>query len=144
MVIAAACGDLLSYRIPNKLTLLIAFLFLPLALLAGMPLSMILSNVMAGGAVLLVGFLLFTIRFFGGGDAKLLAAASLWLGWSALPPLLVWTALVGGLLGILFGLRALSDRHIRRVPARREVPYGLAIAAGTIMALPQSFWMLPV
>jgi prepilin peptidase CpaA len=143
LMIAAATGDMLSYRIPNKLTLLIACLFLPAALLAGMPLPMLLFHVLAGGAVLLMGFLLFAIRVFGGGDAKLLAAASLWLGWPALLSLLVWTAMAGGLLGILFGIRALSDRYIRKAPARRAVPYDLAIASGTILALPYSFWMLP-
>jgi prepilin peptidase CpaA len=78
----------------------------------------------------------------GGGDVKLLAAASLWLGWPALLPFLIWTAMAGGILGVVLALRILYVRHVRKAPVGTEVPYGIALAAGAIIALPHSGWML--
>jgi prepilin peptidase CpaA len=141
LLIAAAAGDALYFRIPNQLVLLIAGLFLPVALVAGLGLPAIGTHLAISGAVLLGGFLLFALGLFGGGDAKLLAAAALWLGWPALLPFLVWTALAGGLLGMLIGLRVLFDRFVRKVPVNRDVPYGIALASGAIIALPQCAWM---
>jgi prepilin peptidase CpaA len=141
LLIVAAAGDALYFRIPNQLILLIAGLFLPVALAAGLGLPAIGTHLAISGAVLLGGFLLFAFGLFGGGDAKLLAAAALWLGWPALLPFLLWTALAGGVLGVLISLRVLYDKFIRNVPVNRDVPYGIALAAGAIIALPQSEWM---
>ena len=141
MLVVAAAGDALYFRIPNQLVLLIAGLFLPVALAAGLGLPAIAIHIAIAGAVLLGGFLLFALGLFGGGDAKLLAAAALWLGWPALLPFRVWTALAGGLLGLLIGLRVLFDRFVLRRPVSRNVPYGIALASGAIIALPQCAWM---
>lgn len=141
LLIAAAVGDALYFRIPNQLVLLIAGLFFPVALAAGLGLPAIGMHLAICCLVLLGGFLLFAFGLFGGGDAKLLAAAALWLGWPALLPFLVWTALAGGVLGAIIGLRVLYDRFIRKAPVHRDVPYGIALATGAIIALPQSAWM---
>ncbi len=88
--------------------------------------------------------MLFSRGLIGGGDVKLLAAAALWAGADALPPLLLLTALIGGLLALLF-LTPLgrADRGARMPKRRRAeakshgrtgppVPYGVAIAAAAL------------
>lgn len=150
LMIVAGTGDALSMRIPNWLTLLIAVLFLPMAVLTGMPWSMIGIHAIVGFAMFAVGFVLFSLSLFGGGDAKLLAAAGLWLGWPDLMPFVVMTAFAGGVLALCVGLWSAINvdseikngsifRHLGSI--RPDVPYGYAFAIGAILAFPQSWWM---
>ena len=150
LMIIAGTGDALSMRIPNWLTLLIALLFLPMAVMTGMPWGMIGAHALVGSAMFAVGFVLFSLGLFGGGDAKLLAAAGLWLGWPDLVPFLVMTAFAGGALAVCVGLWSAINvaseikdgsifRHLGSI--RPNVPYGYAFAIGAILAFPQSWWM---
>lgn len=150
LMIAAAASDVLTLRIPNLLPLLISALFFPVAIFAGMSLAMIGLHVATAAVFLVAGFLLFLRGLIGGGDAKLLAAAALWIGYPACFPLLVFSALAGGVLAI-----GVASLHVVEVESRLrqsrlsgllgafrpDVPYGFALAAGAIMALPQSWWM---
>ena len=150
LMIIAGTGDALSMRIPNWLTLLIAALFLPMALLTGMPWDMIGIHALVGIAMFFAGFVMFSLGLFGGGDAKLLAAAGLWFGWPDLVPFLVMTAFAGGALAVCVGLWSAINvaseikdgsifRHLGSI--RPNVPYGYAFAIGAILAFPQSWWM---
>lgn len=150
LMIIAGAGDALSMRIPNWLTLLIAVLFLPMALLTGMPWGMIGIHVLVGLCMFAAGFILFALGLFGGGDAKLLAAAGLWLGWPDLMPFLVMTAFAGGALALCVGIWSainvtseINDGSIfRRLGSiKPNVPYGYAFAIGAILSFPQSWWM---
>jgi leader peptidase (prepilin peptidase)/N-methyltransferase len=58
----------------------------------------------------------------GRGDAKLLAAGGAWLGWSALP----WVVLLAALLGLLLAL--LQRLRGERLTAETAVPFGPALA----------------
>jgi prepilin peptidase CpaA len=103
-------------------------------------------------AVLLGGALLFSRGLIGGGDVKLLTAATLWAGAGATPALLVLTALFGGLLCLLL-LTPLSahfaavgqvvfDRASAPGNGKKSavVPYGVAIAgAALIVTIPPNF-----
>ena len=62
----------------------------------------------------------------GGGDPKLLGAIGLWLGWAALPPVLLVAALTGLAVAIPGGLRA-----------TRRLPFGtmLAVSAWLVAAV---------
>ncbi|TAN49302.1 MAG: hypothetical protein EPN26_11465 [Rhodospirillales bacterium] len=140
----AAVTDFVRFRIPNALTLGLAVLFLPAALLAGLEGKEMLSHLGAGVAMFVLGGGLFLARLWGGGDAKLFAALSLWLGWSKLLLFVFAMTLAGGFLALaLLILRRISwPEAIRRKPALRRllgakaaVPYGIAMAAGMI-------WML--
>lgn len=77
---------------------------------------------------------LFALRMMGGGDVKLLTALALWLPVGQFLHLLVYMALLGGVLTI-----ALGAWHItRRQRDKLKVPYGVAIAsAGLIVLAPQ-------
>jgi prepilin peptidase CpaA len=151
LVIVAGTGDVLSRQIPNRLVLLIAICFFPLAWAHGLPPSAMLIHACAGLAVLLAGFALFSFGFMGGGDAKLLAAVAIWFGFAGLPQLLLMTVLAGGLLALavlawsVLSLQAELDewRFTRRLTsARPSVPYGFAIAAGALLSI-QGSWLVP-
>jgi prepilin peptidase CpaA len=150
LMIIAGAGDALSLRIPNWLTLFIAGSFFPLAWATGMPLDVFGLHVLTGVAFFVVGFLLFSFGLFGGGDAKLLAAAALWFGTAQALPFLVFTIFAGGILAILVGIWSMisMDWEIHEIKwttklrtLRPNVPYGYAFAIGAILAFPQSWWM---
>lgn len=150
LLILAGAGDALSLRIPNWLTAATAILFVPMAVATGMPLDMFGIHLLTGLALFVLGFGLFAAGLFGGGDAKLLAAAGLWFGWPQTMPFLVFTVLAGGALAfIVFIWSALamsSEIHgpswAKRLGAiKPDVPYGYAFAAGAILAFPESWWM---
>lgn len=150
LLIIAGAGDALSMRISNRLNMLIAVSFFPMAFAASMPLPMLGMHAATGLVLLLAGYALFALRLFGGGDAKLLAAAGLWLGYPASLSFLAWTAIGGGALAMVVVLWSFIklDSEIREgFVARRlqflnlDLPYGVALAIGGILALSQSWWM---
>jgi prepilin peptidase CpaA len=99
--------------------------------------------------VLAIGFALFAPGWIGGGDAKLAAALALWLGFE---PLLAWFVLFAMWGGALTGVTMLARKTplplaLAGVPwiARLHdpasgVPYGIALAAGTLMLWPETAW----
>jgi prepilin peptidase CpaA len=150
LLIMAGASDFLTYRIPNWLTAATALAFLPMAFMTGMGGEAILWHIAAGLLLLAIGFALFAGGIFGGGDAKLMAAAGLWFGWAQLMPFLVYTALAGGLLAIAVGVWSLFHVEIeirevswakRWLEVKPDVPYGVAFAIGGILAYPGTWWM---
>jgi prepilin peptidase CpaA len=155
----AAISDLRTYRIPNKLVLAVALLFVLAAPMAGMPMEIVLWHLLAGASLFALGYGLFCAGMIGGGDAKLVAAAALWIGWTALPHFLLYTALAGGALAIGMLVWEFIRMHveltannpeaslIKRVTSLKpDLPYGVAIALGACAALPRAWWTshLPV
>ena len=146
LVMWAALSDVTSYTIPNRVSFALAATFLVAAPLVGAPLSLIGANLAVGLAGLALGMGLFALGWIGGGDAKLLAAASLWLGWPALTTFLMATALAGGALAlVLLTLRAnlvrahtptLGGWLARLATPGAPAPYGAAIACGALIAFP--------
>jgi prepilin peptidase CpaA len=134
LLTVAAAGDVLSRRISNPLVLLLALAFFPAAWAAGMPLMPMLVHAAVGLGLLVAGFMLFSLGFVGGGDAKLLAATGVWLGLEGLVPFLTMTAVAGGLLAVILLVRSLAGG------LKPSVPYGYAIAAGAILAFSESWW----
>jgi prepilin peptidase CpaA len=156
LLIVAAASDVMSFRIPNWLTLITAVLFFPMALATGMPMHEFGLHVLSGALLFVAGFLFFQVGLFGGGDAKLMAAAGLWFGTSQTLPFLFLTAMVGGVLAIVVGLWSvfLMSWEIEgdKTPAmakirgklsqlKPNVPYGFAFALGGILAFKDSWWM---
>ena len=147
LVIAAALSDLTTMRIPNWLSGSLIVGFFPAALAVGLPLSTAGLHGAVALAALLVGMALFALRVIGGGDAKLIAAACLWLGPSASFPFILWTAVFGGGLSLaLLAARREVAPHLVGGPvwvqtllqAKGDIPYGIAIALGALMAFPSS------
>jgi len=104
----AASSDLMTMKISNRLILVVCAMFCLAALLMAMPLREFGIHVALAIAVLVGGFTLFAFGWVGGGDAKLAAAATLWLGLAQTLPFLVYAALLGGALTLtLLALRQL-------------------------------------
>ncbi len=99
----AVINDILSYRIPNIACAALVLLY-PAWLLAAWPAAdpwlTIAAHVGVGMAALVVGFILFSLRAFGAGDAKLLAAVALWAGPAHILDLVLVTAIAGGILSL--------------------------------------------
>jgi prepilin peptidase CpaA len=150
LVVAAAIGDVLTLRIPNWLNAATALSVLPMAVLAGMPLDVAQWHLLGGAVLLVFGFTLFARGYIGGGDAKLMAAVGLWIGWSALLPFVIVTSLAGGALAILYKVGQLvqTDLEVRDVAWLKRVirtdlklPYGIAIATGALWVYSGTWWM---
>jgi len=148
LVIVAAVKDVTSFTIPNWIPLALAAAFPAAALTAGVPLPDLALHGAVGVAALVLAMILFALRWVGGGDAKLLAAAALWLGWPQALVFLMVTAIAGGALALaLLGLRSPMLRPIttlgpawftRLASPGENVPYGVAIAMGALFVYPQS------
>jgi prepilin peptidase CpaA len=141
--------ELTAQRIPNWLTMT--------GMAAGLLLGYLPGGISLGSS--LVGFCIgfgFLLIFYlyggmGGGDVKLMGAVGALLGYPLIVPAIVYTAFIGLVLALFrllsqraFWLRA--GRLARRCtggaattaeapPIQRTVPYGLAIAAGTLLVL---------
>jgi prepilin peptidase CpaA len=147
LVITAALTDATSFTIPNRISVLLFVLFFPTALALGQPLGAVGSDAAVFAVALLAGMGMFAAGWIGGGDAKLLAAAALWLGLDAMPVFLVVTALAGGGLAVLLMNVRSSwvQPYLASAPAwlarlatpGADVPYGVAIAVGAMVAYPQ-------
>ncbi len=147
-LLAAAIADAASFTIPNRITAALALAFLPAALALHLPWPVIGVCAATGAAALLLGVGMFAMGWCGGGDAKLLAACALWLGWPAIPSLLLATSIAGGVLalGLMLARKAAPEAVLAGAPAwlgrllgvQRDLPYGVAIAAGALFALPMS------
>ena len=159
-------SDLLYRRIANLLIVLLLALWLanPLAvLLKIVDPNMALQaywvtqglSIAGAFAVLLVGMFLFAIGRVGGGDVKLMACVSLWVGYDNQLAFLVMTSLLGGVLALTLPLLNRAEEFLGHAwystfqrfnwPIAAPValsasppvgiPYGLAIAAGAFYTL---------
>jgi len=144
LVLTAAVSDATSFTIPNWISLALLALFPVAALAVGVPLPTMGLHLALGAGALVIGAGMFAMGWMGGGDAKLIAAAALWLGPAALLNFVLGTAITGGGLAMaLLLLRspafrpmvALGPRWVNRLAdADQGIPYGVAIAAGTLAA----------
>jgi prepilin peptidase CpaA len=97
----SASMDLLTFTIPNRLCAVLAFGYLIVAVLLGVPAVDILLNISCALAILIVAFVMFNLGWIGGGDAKLAAATAAWLGWAAILNYGLAAALFGGILTLI-------------------------------------------
>ena len=150
LAVAAGVFDFIAMRIPNWLNAAIALSMVAVALLMGMPLHLFGLHLLTGAVVLVLGFGLFAGGFIGGGDAKLLAAVALWMGWPQVVMVLGVTSLAGGALAIAMkAWQAIRIEHTVRdtawlkqvFRAKLDLPYGAAIAVGAVVAYPDTWWM---
>ena len=151
MALAAAL-DLLTMKIPNKLSALVALGYFAAALIVHAPLSEIGWHALCGASMLTFTFALFSFGWIGGGDAKLAAATALWLGFHPLADYGFASAIAGGALSLLilgarrFALPEVLARQVwiaRLHNAKSGIPYGIALAFGGMIAYPETqFWGL--
>ena len=140
LVIVAAVSDHLTRRIPNAICLLICADFSAFAICSALPPAALGMHLLCGAVILAAGFAIYAAGAFGGGDAKLLASCSLWLGSAGTPPMLLKTALAGGVLAVAYLIgNAMSDPSGGEKKAHQTIPYGVAIATGCISVFLNSF-----
>ncbi len=151
LMIIAGIGDALSLRIPNLLNQIIFASFFPIAWAAGMPLEVFGLHFFTCVVLLILGFLFFSANMIGGGDAKLLAAAGIWIGPMQAAPFLVQTVIAGGILALIVvtwarisGYWEFHDGPFSSKIAgfRPQIPYGYAFAIGAILVFPETWWMV--
>jgi len=150
LMLLAATLDVLSLHIPNWIVIALAMLFFPIAFITGMPGVALGLHTATAVVLLIAGYGLFSFGMIGGGDAKLMSVAGLWLGFPVVLPFLLFAAIAGGILAVAIGLWAVvslearirGDRLERAVTRLSpDLPYGFALAAGVILAVPFSRWM---
>ncbi len=144
LLIYAAWHDVSTMTIPNWVSILLAALFVPAAMAAGLSFEQIGWHLVFGAGVLIACAGLFYLNVFGGGDAKVIAAASLWTGLGASAPFVMGMAIAGGALaGLLIALRRMKIQTKKAWLARllspeEGAPYAVAIAIGALVAAPAS------
>lgn len=143
----AAGMDLVTMTIPNRISLALIAGFFAAALLGGLEWLEIAKHAGVGLGVLVVTILMFSRGWMGGGDAKLLAAASLWFGLDRVLDYVIMVALFGGLLTLLIityrsfippVMIAGRDWAERLHDKKCGVPYGIALAAAGLWIYPNS------
>jgi prepilin peptidase CpaA len=142
-LVVAAVSDFLTMTIANRISIFVVLAYFVLAPLVGLPLADIGFSVLAALAVFSVCFALFALNAMGGGDAKLLTAASLWFGLTpSLAAFLVSVAYAGGAVTLLFMLLRWQANAVtaigiplpHSITGTKKIPYGIAIAVGGLMA----------
>lgn len=144
----AALSDMLSMTIANRLSAILVATFVVVAPFTGMDWPVFGSHLLAGALVLTITFGLFALGGMGGGDAKLIAASSVWmgLGYNLLAYLLV-ASFLGGILTFLIllfrgsPLALYSSRNVflKNFGAdAKGVPYGIALGVAGLMVYPES------
>jgi prepilin peptidase CpaA len=149
----AAASDLFTMTISNRVSLALGAGFLLLAAATGMPIAEILSHVGAGALVLVIAFFCFAMGWVGGGDAKVVASAALWFGFSHLMEYLLYASVFGGALTLLLmqfrqwplpGLLTGQAWLLRLHAKESGIPYGIALAIGALMIYPETEWVKAV
>lgn len=146
----AAVSDLFTMTISNRVSLALAASFFVLAPLTGMGLEPILLHIGAAAIVLMAAFGCFAMGWMGGGDAKILAAASLWFGFSHLMGYLLYASVFGGALTLLLlqfrqwplPYQLTGQAWLNRLHAKESgIPYGIALAIGALIVYPDTDWV---
>ena len=159
----AAVLDLRTRRIPNALT--VSGLMVALVLRSTIGPSAVVAGLQSAGIALLIVLPLFMLGALGGGDLKLLVAVAAFMDPIQFIFALLATAIVGGVLAVgqsirkgairplIFNTVGLASHIISRgrmghrstvnTPGAVTVPYGLAIAAGslTVWFIRPALWL---
>ena len=118
------------------------------------PIDAIIGVLAGGGILLLVAWLYKTFRGqegMGGGDVKLLAMIGAFLGWQAIPAVIIIASLAGSVAGLVAMLDRAGRRRLQRVAShlgpgavavslrrasrRTEIPFGPFLALGALVVL---------
>ena len=143
----SASSDLFTMTIPNRVCVALVIGYLALAVAMRVPFDTVAIHLSCGLAVLVVAFVLFSLGWIGGGDAKLAAATALWLGWALLLDYGLMSAIFGGVLtlALLVGRTAPLPAWAQKLEwlarlhhPKTGVPYGIALAAAGLILYPET------
>ena len=145
LMILAGVLDMLTMTIPNRISFVLVGGFFVVAIATGMSLSDVAVHFAVGFGILAIGIVFFAFGWCGGGDAKLLAASSLWMGLDFTFSYVLHVGLFGGALAIAILLyrsfvpafAACRINWMYRLHCSDSgVPYGIAIACGALAVFP--------
>jgi len=143
----AAASDLVTMTIPNKLSLALVVTFVMFALVGSLSWGAIAMHIAAGALMLAICFGMFAFGWIGGGDAKLVAATALWLGFDTLIEYLFVATIGGGVLTLallawrrspLPGFTLTWNWLLRLHDRKTGIPYGIALAGAGLAVYPHS------
>jgi prepilin peptidase CpaA len=147
LLCTAAIGDIRSFRIPNRLNIIIAALAIPYWLVNITTLQPALWPQLLLIAITFAILLpMMLLNIIGGGDAKLLFALSFWLTPNMYLDMIMLTAIVGGILCLAVLVRGRlqsptpnigMNGEIVESKRKQRIPYGVAIAAGGLVPVSQ-------
>ncbi|WP_209085968.1 A24 family peptidase [Agrobacterium tumefaciens] len=138
----AALSDLISMKIPNRISIILLSSFLVLSPFIGMDLRTVSLCILAGLLVFMCCFAFFAFNLMGGGDVKLLTATSVWYGFnSSLIEFLLATTFIGGLLTLTILVLRAHSQEITSIgipipdslTVAKKIPYGIGIAAAGLL-----------
>lgn len=150
LMIFAGAMDIFTMTIPNRISIALVAGFVCMAPFAGLGWETIAAHFAVSVAMLIIGIGMFAAGWMGGGDAKLLAAASLWMGIEHVYEYALVSALCGGAITLvmlilrtyplpagLSGQKWMTRLH----DAGHGIPYGAALAAGGLIVYPYIEWI---
>lgn len=145
-MLMAAFKDATTMTIPNWISLALLACFFLIIPFAWPGWSEFGTHLLVGLSFFLAGFAMFAFGWLGGGDAKLMAATAIWWQWPDAIIYIFYTTLIGAALGLalLFGRKFIpvsvltSPWVYKMFKDEKKMPYGLALAAGALITLPQS------
>ena len=162
VALIGAMSDVRTARIPNSLTYpaTLAALILRIYFLGVSGLKHGAIGMLVAGGLFLV---LFVLGAMGGGDMKLMAAVGMWVGSTQVGLLLVTAAIAGGVLALVSVVRHRALGETLRNTAElmshgltmgptphptlnvqaegsRRIPFGVAIAVGTLFCACNAVW----
>jgi len=145
-MLTAAAKDATSMTIPNWISLVVIAGFIIVTPFVWMGWDGLFQHLLVGLAFFAAGFAMFAFGWLGGGDAKLMAATALWWQWDDAAIYVIYTTFLGGILALLlvFGRKFIPERVLTAQWAHhlfrdeKKMPYGLALAGGALLTLPQS------
>ena len=143
VICIAAIVDLRSLTIPHYFTFIVSGIFIIAAVLNKIPVTSPGLHLLSAGIAFFIAFILFVFGIMGGGDVKLLTALALWVTPESVMLLLASIAIcvlfvsIGVILLHLFVNKILLKKtssyyKLYSEVRRKRVPYGPAIALGTI------------
>lgn len=145
IITLAAVYDATTLTIPNWLSIALVGLFPVTVLFSGIDFAAIGIHLGVGFAALIAGMVLFAFHFIGGGDAKLFAAVSLYMGLPDVGTYLVYVAFAGGVLALVLMVARRAafmgismDWFLKFTRGGSVIPYGIAIALGGLAVLPET------
>ena len=138
-LVAASIQDAVQLKISNLIVLAVLLLAVAAALTAGLEIA-VWQNLAVFALVLALGTLLFSRGILGGGDVKLLAAVALWTDFADAIRLIASIFIFGGVLALVIVLgRAVApaslSARVAVLKPKAGIPYGIAIAAGTLFMI---------
>ncbi len=142
----AAYKDATTMTIPNWISLAVIAGFCLTIPFVWQGFPILGEHLLVGTAFFAAGFAFFAFGWLGGGDAKLMAATALWWQWPDAVYYIFYTTLIGAALAIflLVGRKFIpvsvltSSWAYQMFKDEKKMPYGLALAAGALLTLPQS------